>query len=111
VIGLAPRGFDYPGKAVLWKPAAFSAGNNGWGTVARFKPIIAWSQARAAFAVEAESLSPKQGREDDMLRPRLTSLQDGLAGQVKNASLLFMGAVLSVLLIACTNVANLLRAN
>jgi putative ABC transport system permease protein len=111
VIGVAPRGFDYPGKAVLWKPAAFSRGNNGWGTVARLKPGITWPQARAAFAVEAEGLSFGQGRGDDFkLRPQLTSLQDGLAGPVKNASLLFMGAVLLVLVIACTNVANLLMA-
>ncbi len=110
VIGVAPRGFDYPGRAVLWKPAAFSGGNNGWGTVARLKPGIAWPQARAAFAVEAERLSPKQEGNDDRLRPRMMSLRDGLAGPVKNASLLFMGAVLLVLLIACTNVANLLLA-
>jgi putative ABC transport system permease protein len=111
VIGVAPRGFDYPGKAVLWKPAAFSRGNNGWGTDARLKPGITWAQARAAFAVEAERLSLGQGRGDDVkLRPQMTSLQDGLAGPVKNASLLFMGAVLLVLVIACTNVANLLMA-
>jgi hypothetical protein len=71
VIGVAPRGFDYPGKAVLWKPAAFSRGNNGWGTDARLKPGITWAQARAAFAVEAERLSLGQGRGDDFkLRPR-----------------------------------------
>jgi putative ABC transport system permease protein len=35
VMGVAPPGFDYPGKAVLWKPAAFSPGNHGWGTIAR----------------------------------------------------------------------------
>ena len=111
VIGVAPRGFDYPGKAVLWKPAAFSRGNNGWGTVARLKPGITWAQARTAFAVEAERLSLGQGRGDDFkLRPQMTSLQDGLAGPVKDASLLFMGAVLLVLVIACTNVANLLMA-
>jgi putative ABC transport system permease protein len=111
VIGVAPRGFDYPGKAVLWKPAAFSRGNNGWGNDARLKPGITWAQARAAFAVEAERLSLGQGRGDDFkLRPQMTSLQDGLAGPVKNASLLFMGAVLPVLVIACTNVANLLMA-
>src|SRR5437868_14512716 len=28
IIGVAPPGFDYPGHAVLWKPAAFSSGNN-----------------------------------------------------------------------------------
>jgi putative ABC transport system permease protein len=111
VVGVAPPGFDYPGKAVLWKPAAFSPGNNGWGTVARLKPGISWAQARAAFAVEVEQQSPPQGGIDDStLRPSMTSLQDGLAGPVKNASLMFMGAVVLVLLIACTNVANLLIA-
>ena len=111
VVGVAPPGFDYPGKAVLWKPAAFSPGNNGWGTIARLKPGISWPQARAAFAVEADRLSPKLGGlENSSFRPTMTSLQDGLAGPVKNASLMFMGAVVLVLLIACTNVANLLIA-
>ncbi len=111
VVGVAPPGFDYPGKTVVWKPAAFSPGNNGWATIARLKPGISWSQARAAFAVEAERLSPKLGGIDDSnLRPSITSLQDGLAGPVKDASLMFMGAVILVLLIACTNVANLMAA-
>jgi putative ABC transport system permease protein len=111
VVGVAPPGFDYPGKAVLWKPAAFSPGNNGWATVARLKPGISWPQAHAAFAVEVERLSPKLGGiENSSMRPDMTSLQDGLAGPVKDASLMFMGAVALVLLIACTNVANLLIA-
>ena len=109
VVGVAPPGFDFPGRAVLWKPAAFSPGNNGWGTVARLKPGISWPQARAALAVEVERLSSKQGA-DRLFSPCTQvwrSLQDGLAGPLKNASLMFMGAVLLVLLIACTNVANL----
>jgi predicted permease len=111
VVGVAPPGFDYPGKAVLWKPAAFSPGNNGWGTVVRLKSGIPWPQERAGFAVEAERLSPKQGGIDNsQARASITSLQDGLAGPVKNASLMFMAAVVLVLLIACTNVANLLLA-
>jgi predicted permease len=111
VVGVAPPGFDYPGKAVLWKPAAFSPGNNGWATIARLKPGITWPQARAAFTVEVERLSPRLGGIDNStLRPSMTSLQNGLAGPVKNASLMFMGAVVLVLLIACTNVANLLIA-
>jgi hypothetical protein len=79
VIGVAARGFDYPGKAVLWKPAAFSRGNNSWGTDARLKPGITWAQARAAFAVEAERLSLGQGRGDDFkLRPQMTLLRTDL---------------------------------
>ena len=111
IVGVAPPGFDYPGKAVLWKPAAFSPGNNGWETIARLKPGITWPQARAAFAVEAERLSPTVGGvESSNLRPSVSSLQDGLAGPAKNASLMFMCAVVLVLLIACTNVANLMIA-
>ena len=111
VVGVAPPGLDYPGKAVLWKPAAFSPGNNGWGTIARLEPGITWPEARAALATEIEHLSTKLGGIDySSLRPSMTSLQDGLAGPVKNASLMFMGAVVLFLLIACTNVASLLIA-
>ncbi len=109
VIGVAPPGFDFPHGAVLWKPAAFSPGNNGWETVARLKPGVSWAQARASFVVEAKRLSPIQEGPDD-LHPSITSLQDALAGPAKNASLMFMGAAVLVLLIACTNLANILTA-
>lgn len=109
VIGVAPPGFDFPSRTVIWKPAAFSPGNNGWATVARLKPDVPWTQVRAAFALEAKLLSPKQERTND-LRPSMTSLQNALAGFAKNASLMFMGAVVLVLLIACTNVAAILTA-
>jgi predicted permease len=109
VIGVAPRGFDFPHRAVLWKPAAFSPGNNGWVMVARLRPGVPWSQGRAAFAVEAKRLFSRL-KQPDNWHPRMTSLQDALAGSAKNASLLFMGAVVLVLMIACTNVASILTA-
>lgn len=111
IIGVAPPGFDYPGSTVLWKPAAFSPGNNGWETIARLKPGIEWPQARAAFDAEVGRLLPNRGRIDNVSpRPRMRSLQDALAGPAKTASLMLMAGVVLVLLIACTNVANLLMA-
>ena len=107
IVGVAPPGFDYPGGAVLWKPARFDGeGNNGWDTVARLKPGIAWPQAREAFYAEVERLAPNRW----FKRTRLTPLRDALAGPAKNGSLMLMASVLLVLLIACTNVANLLMA-
>ncbi len=105
IVGVAPAEFDFPRGAVLWKTAAFSPGNNGWETVARLKPGVTWQQARLAFNAELDRLSPN-------LNPpaTLTSLRDELAGSVKNASLMLMAGVVMILLIACTNVANLLLA-
>ena len=42
--------------------------------------------------------------------PRLLRCKNQLAGPVKNASLMLMAGVTLILLIACTNVANLLMA-
>ncbi len=111
VIGVAPAGFEYPSKTVLWKAAGFSPGNNGWETVARLKPGVTWPEARAAFAAEMDRLSPHRPGFRNLEHPRITSLQDELAGPVKRASLLLMAGVVLILLIACTNIANLLLAH
>jgi predicted permease len=111
VIGVAPRGFDYPNKTVVWKPGAFNPGNDGWVAIARLEPGVSLARARAAFAVEAER-QPRESGDDYNLNPlpKIVSLRDALLGPVKHASLMLMGAVVLVLLIACTNLANLLMA-
>lgn len=108
IVGVAPAGFDYPKGAVVWKAAQFSQGNNGWETIARLKPAVTWPGARQAFLVEAERLWPNPHK----IGPphAMVSLRDELAGPAKNGSLILMAAVVLILLIACTNVANLLMA-
>jgi putative ABC transport system permease protein len=112
IIGVAPPGFNYPNNTVLWKAAQFGPGNNGWETLARLKPGVTWPQASAAFTAEMDRLAPPGilKRRSATNQRRLISLQDELAGSVKQASLLLLAGVLLILFIACANVANLLLA-
>jgi putative ABC transport system permease protein len=111
IIGVTPPGFDYPRDTVLWQPAKFSAGNNGWTTVARLKPGITWPQARAAFEADVHRLSSTPARPDPSgPRPKMRPLREALTGPVARASLMLMAGMALILLIACTNVANLLMA-
>lgn len=109
VIGVMPPGFDYPNHTGLWKAAEYSPGNNGWETVARLKPGVTWPQARAAFGADMDGRAPDRNK-NRKYPPVMIPLQDQLIGPVKNASLLLMAGVLLILLIACSNVANLLLA-
>ena len=110
IIGIAPPGFDYPGKTVLWKPAAFSRGNNGWESTARLRAGVTWPQARQAFAAEADRLWPRSHLQKIKYPSTITGLRDELAGPARRGSLMLMACVVLILLIACTNVANLLMA-
>src|ERR1700674_1044579 len=111
IIGITLPGFDYPRDTVLWLPAKFSEGNNGWTTVARLKPGVTWPQARAAFEADANRLSSTPGRLDPSSpRPKIRPLREALTGPVASASLMLMAGMPLILLIACTNVANLLMA-
>jgi len=111
IIGVTSPGFDYPRDTALWQPAAFSEDNNGWTTVARLKPGITWAQARAAFEADVNRLSPTPGKLDSSSpRPKMRSLREALTGPVASASLMLMAGMALILLIACTNVANLLMA-
>jgi putative ABC transport system permease protein len=108
VIGVAPPGFDYPDKAAIWKPAAYAEGNYGFSTIGRLKPGTTWAQARAPFLAEAYRFAPGLRRRG--ILPTITPLRDELAGPTRKASLVLMACVVLILLIACTNVANLLLA-
>ena len=110
VLGVAPPGFDYPKKASLWKPAAYSEGNYGFTTIGRLKAGITWDHAQTLTLAEAERLSPSRKRSPNQPPPVIAPLRDELAGPTKSASLVLMGGAVLILLIACLNVANLLTA-
>jgi len=111
VIGVAPPGFDYPRRAVLWKPAAFGPGNKGWETVARLKPGVTWAQAQQALKAEADRFWPDITPQQKAKFPyTIVQLRDELAGPARQGSLVLMACVVLILLIACTNVANMLMA-
>lgn len=117
VIGIAPLGLDYPDKSAIWTPTVYDlgripkAGAFSWQTIGRLKPNVILAQASAMFRTEVrrdeagKSFPQVKGFARD---PQLFSLRDRLAGPVRPASLVLMGLVIFVLLIACANVAHLL---
>ena len=66
VVGVLPQGFEYPGLTgiEIWQPLAFSPdalgpnnrGNHGFEVVARLKPGVTLSQARAELASTANTI-------------------------------------------------------
>ncbi len=105
--GVLPRGVD------LW----FSAAGLGKDApdlgvlklIGRLKPERSAEAAQAEVDAVAPSMS-KVRPGGDVLGARLEPFVDQIYGQVRPAMHLLMAAVLSLLLIACANVANLLLA-
>ena len=114
VVGVAPPDFDYPAKTAVWTPTVFDVwrlGKTGaiiGHTIGRLKPGITLAQANTIFAAELRRGDPNALKGDPADRPRLISLQDQLAGPIRQASLVLLAVAAFVLLIACANVAQLL---
>jgi putative ABC transport system permease protein len=121
IIGVLPADFEMPtlSRADLLVPLALDE-STGRGpdarqrilrTFARLKPGIPVTQAVAMLQpLFQQSLNyvPQQFRKEVSLRIR--SLRDRQVGDSLTASWILLGAVVSVLLVACTNVANLILA-
>jgi putative ABC transport system permease protein len=114
VVGVAPRSFDYPGKTAVWTPTVFDLERLAKGgaimahTIARLKPGVTLARANAIFEAGLRHPNPDGPKGSPEGRPRLVSLQNQLAGPVRQASLVLLAVMAFVLLIACANVAQLL---
>jgi putative ABC transport system permease protein len=117
VVGVMPDSFRFPAEKVdILVPLAL-VGNErtgrGWhhlNVFARFRPGVTAEQARAELAsigtaLEQQHLDASRGHGVAM-KP----LRDELVGSIRPALLMLLSAVALVLLIACSNVANLLLA-
>ena len=100
-------------KPELFMPPASDAkdptnyGSENYNILARLKPGVTMQQAQADINVIASRLRVEKHR-DRSFTISVVPIMEQVVGNVRTAVLILFGAVALVLLIACTNVANLL---
>ncbi len=115
VAGVMPPDFAFPDWADIWLPQGPLLGDeltnpvrHALGFVARLKPGVSAAQATAGIESIAKRLAADHPRTSTGFGVRLIGLQDDLTTSLRPALLMLMGAAALILLIACSNVANLL---
>jgi len=125
IIGVLPPSFRFPAtplldatpeKPDLFRPLVFDAdelkqlmGRFNYTVVARLRRGVPADKANAELNVVAGQLVALSGEKVD-LRAAVLPLRDAMVGKFRRALLVLLGAVASVLLIVCVNLANLLLA-
>ena len=125
VVGVMPPGFNYPPaiafqgtapaiNAELWAPLEITP-NQGRGAhfmraIGRIKQGITFQQAQDDLAAVAAGMAEQYPDSNRTWSVALVPLVRQITGQVRSALLLLLASVGFVLLIACTNVANLILA-
>jgi predicted permease len=126
VLGVMPQGFKWfmkegsrTGKAAeMWTPTNFASVLNGptrgrgrFITVAgRLKPDVTPEQAQVEMSTIASRLEQQYAQFNTNMGVHVVPVREQLAGEIKLALYVLLGAVGFVLLIACANVANLMLA-
>jgi putative ABC transport system permease protein len=115
VIGVMTRGVQFPdSKTEIWIPAQFTTelladhGSHYLSVLARLKPGVSLKTANANLATIAAQLEREYPDSNAKVGAFSVPLREEIAGDVRPAILMLVGAVCFVLLIACANVANLL---
>jgi predicted permease len=107
-----PSSFNFPSEAQLWVPLAVAAepigGPSELAVIGRLKPGLTIGQAQAAMNLITKHAEAKDPRWKGWWNTRIVSLTRQVVGNTQRPLQLMLFAVGIVLLIACSNVANLL---
>ena len=115
VVGVLPPNQDYPKTADVWVPREMFPPEtertaHNWNVIARLRPDVTLATARADLSAIGRQLKQENGKGTDASDFALIPLQDYLVGKARQALLVILAAVGFLLLVAGTNVANLLLA-
>jgi predicted permease len=117
VIGVMPASLSALSRTQLWAPLVFSEseksarGTHSFNVIGRLKEGVTLEQAAEQMSTIAARLEQQYPDAQTGRGVRLTKYEDRITGGlVRTILLVLLGAVGFVLLIACTNVANLLLA-
>jgi putative ABC transport system permease protein len=120
VVGIMPPGFQSPSQfnmatpLLYYIPAAYSAdllahhGDHGINVLGRLKPGVSIAAARAELDAISQSLAQRYPDVCKNLKTGSELLSNDISGGVRTSLFILLGAVGLILLIACTNLANLL---
>lgn len=116
IVGVVSSRTAYPDGVELWLPAQYepnlvSDDNRGASfmrLIGRLAPGVSLEQANAEFAAMSASISERFPEARAGTVSTLSGLAESLVGDVRRPLWVMLGAVLLVLLVACTNVAALL---
>jgi putative ABC transport system permease protein len=114
VVGVMPAGFRFPQSVDLWVPAMVRStartkhAQHYLGVIARLKPGLSLDHAQAELDALARRMELQYPETNAGLGIRLVPLGTQITGNIRPALLVLFGATAFVLLIACTNLANLL---
>lgn len=117
VIGVMNKNFVYPNRnARLWRAARFvnsdfeDRNDNYLAVVAKLRPGVSIEQARSEMAVISERLRREYPKDNEHVGVTINPLRGEISARVRLMLIALLGSSLCVLLIACTNLANLLLA-
>jgi len=118
VVGVMPEGFDYPSERTdVWAPWGWdrAARDQVWfrrahfaRAIGRLAPGVTPSGADASLQVVVERLKTDYPETNRVMGAGLLPLRDFLVMDVRGPLYILLGAVALLLVLACTNVANLM---
>ena len=113
VVGVLPPDTGFPPEVDVWLPSTIYPPNpsrtgHNWRALGRLRDGVSPEQARAEIAAIGQQLKREHGPNTDAESFGMTPLRERMVKDIRGVLWVLCGAVALLLVIACSNVANLL---